>query len=99
MARVSEMLGFALLFSEVIFVMYAVETPTCFATVSYTHLDVYKRQVPETPCFYLAKDIKKVGGVEMNKTMFTRMVGAFFCSSEAYAAVSYTHLDVYKRQV
>ena len=43
------------------------------------------RTVPETPCFYLAKDIKKVGGVEMNKTMFTRMVGAFFCSSEAYA--------------
>ena len=41
--------------------------------------------VPDTSCFYLAKDIKKVGDAEMNKTMFTRMVGAFFAPGSCYA--------------
>lgn len=41
--------------------------------------------VPENPAFYLAKDIKKVGGVEMNKTMFTRMAGAVFSPGGCYA--------------
>lgn len=41
--------------------------------------------VPDTSCFYLAKDIKKVGDAEMNKTMFTRMVGAIFALGSCYA--------------
>lgn len=41
--------------------------------------------VPQNPSFYLAKDIKKVGEAEMNKTMFTRMVGAVFTSGRCYA--------------
>lgn len=41
--------------------------------------------VPDTSCFYLAKDIKKVGDAEMNKTMFTRMVGAIFAPGSCYA--------------
>lgn len=41
--------------------------------------------VPATPCLYLAKDIKKVGDTEMNKTMFTRMVGALFTPGSCYA--------------
>lgn len=34
---------------------------------------------------YLAKDLKKVGEAEMNKTMFTRMVGSVFASGSCYA--------------
>lgn len=41
--------------------------------------------VPEKPVFYLAKDIKRVGGNEMNKTMFTRMAGAVFSPGGCYA--------------
>lgn len=42
------------------------------------------KRIPETPCFYLAKDIKKLGESEMNKTMFTRMVGTAFIGGKAY---------------
>lgn len=41
--------------------------------------------VSANPNFYLAKNLKKVGEVEMNKTMFTRMVGAAFLSNTCYA--------------
>lgn len=41
--------------------------------------------IPNHPVLYLAKDLKKVGESEMNKTMFTRMVGAVFSSGSCYA--------------
>ena len=41
--------------------------------------------IPERPVFYLAKDIKKTGENEMNKTMFTRMTGAVFSSGSCFA--------------
>lgn len=41
--------------------------------------------VPDKPCFYLAKDIKRVGETEMNKTMFTRMTGALFAPGCCFA--------------
>lgn len=41
--------------------------------------------VPTAPCFYLARDMKKVGEVEMNKTIFTRMTGAVFAGGSCYA--------------
>lgn len=41
--------------------------------------------VPAAPCLYLGKDIKKVGDTEMNKTMFTRMIGALFTPGSCYA--------------
>lgn len=37
------------------------------------------------PSFYLAKSLKQVGGIEQNKTMFTRMVGAIFTPGAVYA--------------
>lgn len=40
---------------------------------------------PEYPSLYLGRDIKRVGGTEMNKTMFTRMTGAIFSSANCYA--------------
>lgn len=41
--------------------------------------------VPSYPCFYLAKSLKQIGGIEQNKTMFTRMVGAIFSGGTVYA--------------
>ncbi len=41
--------------------------------------------IPEGSSFYLARDIKKIGQAEMNKTMFTRMVGAIFSHDSCYA--------------
>lgn len=40
---------------------------------------------PDYPSLYLGRDIKRVGGTEMNKTMFTRMTGAIFSSANCYA--------------
>ena len=37
------------------------------------------------PALYLGRDIKRVGGTEMNKTMFTRMTGAIFSTDYCYA--------------
>lgn len=41
--------------------------------------------IPDKSVLYLAKDIKKIGESEMNKTMFTRMVGAIFSHGNCYA--------------
>lgn len=41
--------------------------------------------VPDAPSFYLARDIKHIGQTEMNKTMFTRTVGALFSGPRCYA--------------
>ena len=56
--------------------------------VSYTHLDVYKRQVV-IPIAYAAEATARLTGREP----FTTLDGI------RMAAVSYTHLDVYKRQI
>ena len=71
------------------------ERPTA---VSYTHLDVYKRQAQygQVHIFF-----------HLRKTYFWNLdgIGAEcevpvkkYCES-TFAAVSYTHLDVYKRQI
>ena len=54
-------------------------------TVSYTHLDVYKRQEIEIPSI-------KADEVLIRHTH----IGVNFI--DTYFPVSYTHLDVYKRQ-
>lgn len=41
--------------------------------------------IPDGPTLYLAKDLKRVGQTEMNKTLFTRMTGAIFSSGSCYA--------------
>ena len=60
--------------------------------VSYTHLDVYKRQVNELATMVKSADMKPVAfndGIE-----FYGVTSANVGSTP----VSYTHLDVYKRQ-
>ena len=37
------------------------------------------------PTFYIAREVKTAGAVEMNKTAFTRMVGAIFTNRGGYA--------------
>jgi hypothetical protein len=46
---------------------------------------VIARVVPDSPCFYIARDFKKTSGDQPNKTMFTRTVGALFYSGGCYA--------------
>ena len=95
----------------------------CLTAVSYTHLDVYKRQgytIKETAEIIktltgfkgeLVFDTNKIDGAP-NKIMAaerceevfgwkpsTDYVQGLERSIESYKAVSYTHLDVYKRQV
>ena len=41
--------------------------------------------IPKTPLFYTGKNLKRVGNTDMNKTMFTRMVGAAFAFGNCYA--------------
>ena len=43
------------------------------------------RVIPKQFTLYLAKDLKRIGETEMNKTMFTRMVGALFSEDRCYA--------------
>ena len=56
------------------------------APVSYTHLDVYKRQV--TIPYNIFEKM-------MNKELAVSAIETF----NRHGAVSYTHLDVYKRQL
>lgn len=44
-----------------------------------------QKTVPDKPCFYLARDMKKIDMSEQNKTMFTRIVGAVFYPGGCYA--------------
>jgi len=41
--------------------------------------------VPETPCFYTARNLKKIHGSALNKNTYARMVGLLSYSSGAYA--------------
>ena len=97
--------------------------------VSYTHLDVYKRQVLEAEHFegpaeisvtfvenaeiqrlnkqYRDKDqatdvlslpLGQDGKYDVNQETGAAMLGDIVISMERAMAVSYTHLDVYKRQ-
>ena len=64
--------------------------------VSYTHLDVYKRQdktseLAEKAGAVVRKEYKQGKG-NVIRRMFREI------DAEVYITVSYTHLDVYKRQ-
>ena len=43
------------------------------------------KTVPEFPCLYLARELKRVDELGTNKTQFTRLVGAFFSDRECRA--------------
>ena len=62
----------------------------CAGTVSYTHLDVYKRQELGLVNDVFTKDVLE--------TMPRGNMCIGHCRYATTGAVSYTHLDVYKRQ-
>ena len=69
--------------------------------VSYTHLDVYKRQTHRLYDSYFKKDraLSIVGvNTERGKHLFGNLKNVDFIKADYLKAVSYTHLDVYKRQ-
>lgn len=41
--------------------------------------------MPDSPCFYIARSLKRLDSTEMNKTIFTRLTGALFCPDICYA--------------
>ena len=80
--------------------------------VSYTHLDVYKRQqlAPDEVLVYCAKGETLDGEIQIQDTsckikenlseeVIPMGMGTLLTDAYCIVAVSYTHLDVYKRQV
>ena len=70
-------------------------------SVSYTHLDVYKRQVLARPmirrCYgSIDADVLEAGVLYLRITAVSYPFLAMY--NAGAAPVSYTHLDVYKRQ-
>ena len=63
--------------------------PRWCAAVSYTHLDVYKRQERECPSVHEGADVDGLVQILFLESHILRGDGE---------SVSYTHLDVYKRQ-
>ena len=73
------------------------EANPSFWSVSYTHLDVYKRQVLFRPVWLLCgicAEMAGHGGVLYREPRRDRED-----SCSVFTSVSYTHLDVYKRQI
>ena len=66
------------------------------APVSYTHLDVYKRQVLAIPIGFLFSQFVSLVIVNLLGIPKTLFISLNFVS---IGPVSYTHLDVYKRQL
>ena len=64
-------------------------------TVSYTHLDVYKRQ----QFLFMNLDYARTERVQFEDDDYYYYVKAVPKKTVAVRAVSYTHLDVYKRQI
>ena len=71
--------------------------------VSYTHLDVYKRQDTGFILYLFCEKEKSLFQIFSSKTEFlpdcTAVLLPFDSASAGRIPVSYTHLDVYKRQV
>ena len=67
--------------------------------VSYTHLDVYKRQeMPDVKKSYWYAYENNLVVVHPSTEELAHKVRAYILNPKGSDAVSYTHLDVYKRQ-
>ena len=71
----------------------------CMSPVSYTHLDVYKRQgfVSRYPVSLIPETSPRSKGVKAMNLVLDEIVSACISHGDASQPVSYTHLDVYKR--
>jgi len=43
------------------------------------------RVIPESPCYYMSRNFKKIFSTELNKTAYTRVIGLLFYPSGCYA--------------
>ena len=96
---------------------YGTSLPAGVMPVSYTHLDVYKRQRVHSPEFSLITSVYQILQYSATRLMYiirspysnytlgTKQLGCYhiihwfsFKLGYKYIPVSYTHLDVYKRQ-
>ena len=74
-------------------------------SVSYTHLDVYKRQLQYTLFYKMTSNIKVIYITKYKQKEILKRPDNFayyiksMMNTNFIDAVSYTHLDVYKRQV
>ena len=82
----------------------APELAQTLEAVSYTHLDVYKRQLPGQTCDLAAHGLPQFGNArpfvraDAEHAQLRADVFAPNLLGQIVAPVSYTHLDVYKRQ-
>ena len=66
-------------------------------TVSYTHLDVYKRQLAQIAMWRNNYNLHVLQNFSMNQAQAIELCE--WVMQQPKRAVSYTHLDVYKRQI
>ena len=73
--------------------------PDTADAVSYTHLDVYKRQVLQWELLeqVFVSGARQATGVRL-PSINSKISPTLYSSGLAVSPVSYTHLDVYKRQ-
>ena len=93
----------AVIVAGLLFMIY--DVLSSFVPVSYTHLDVYKRQILEIVHANKTADFITVGEELDRRKRLDAVGGLAYITSLAnesvsynVEAVSYTHLDVYKRQ-
>ena len=80
--------------------------PSRVRTVSYTHLDVYKRQVPAVVIVavvlagwaFPGAGTTVLGWLQGTSPGWLALAAIAILTALGTASVSYTHLDVYKRQ-
>ena len=84
--------------------------PVCFLSVSYTHLDVYKRQSDDNASNALIQTLDATNNIVLDHSGSGQLIALLGVSDLVIVQtpdailvatkdpVSYTHLDVYKRQ-
>ena len=76
----------------------SIETRAGIHTVSYTHLDVYKRQLQTCIKFYRMLKEHPYEVAHIHSDVAYKLLLYGLTAKIGGVTVSYTHLDVYKRQ-
>ena len=71
--------------SEVIAMCTAAKIESRYYALPVLSLSDRTQRVPEAPSFFIARSLKQIGSEELNKTCFTRYIGALFYPGNCYA--------------
>lgn len=71
--------------SESVAMCLAAGMEACPYTLPELRKHAIQRVIPDTPCFYLSRELKAVEQDDIEKTMFSRVTGAIFYSHGVYA--------------